>query len=908
MLDTLRNCLQCIIRVATQGLVLYFASFLYTPSATAAGMSCTEYEGNPVTMRSSGITELVGDVVIQCTGGTPTPAGQPIPVFTITVSLNAPVTSRLLNSSGLSEATLLIDEPYPSAPIPTPIIIPPDAPPQIFCVPANAPCAETGTGGSPSPYASQPNVFLGKQTGNNTITFASIPIDPPGSRWTRAIRITNLRVNVSQLPLALPIGYPTPVNMSLTVVGTAPITVPPTQLWVAFTQFPLGNAVVPVSLSACGSHNASLIGGSGTPAFDFKVSLYEGFASVFRRRNAGLTTNGVTAPSLYPQNVPGFFYNNESGFYVPSLFTGFQNVGLADFGTRIRISFSNVGSGVHLFVPLTIPLLLGSGTPSTVINEPMPVTGIAVNQLRLVVGNPDGTSTPGFTSAAASSSVSGVPVAEVSYSGGRAYALYEVENATPYQIEFATIPVAMAFTGPEPLVTPGAGIVNVSLAPAGGQLASIQTADILAPVPRFADDSFARFAYSIDPCTPAPLTVTTNPPGLSILVDGVQYASPQPFYFFPNTLHTVDVLSPQPTNVLTRYAFRGWSDNGARNHDILVGSSPSVLTATFAPQYALVLSVLLAFGGVPGSLAANPPTSDGYYDSGTKVQVTATPNPDGIFSFYSVDYRSVGTNPTTVTMDSPHIVAAEFIPYSFAPRALNFTIGNNLTPSPPQIVSVYSERTLWTVTSSQSNIKVSPSSGYSASSPSRSFSFQVSVTNGASGILKLFANNNPAGVAQIPVNISTSAASYPYGSFDTPVDSTGAYAGAIAVTGWALDDGQVTGVEIWREPVLSEAAASNGLVFIGNAVFVPGARPDIVTAYPNASNNNRAGWGYLMLTTSLPNNTDYYESKAAGNGYYKLHAIARNAAGTSVRLEVEQIQLVRKWGGFFLGALIVEGL
>src|SRR5437773_10582885 len=61
------------------------------------------------------MTELIGDIVIQCIGGTPLAPGAPIPTANITVSLATGVTSRLIptgaNPSNTSEALLLIDEP-----------------------------------------------------------------------------------------------------------------------------------------------------------------------------------------------------------------------------------------------------------------------------------------------------------------------------------------------------------------------------------------------------------------------------------------------------------------------------------------------------------------------------------------------------------------------------------------------------------------------------------------------------------------------------------------------------------------------------------------------------------------------------------------------------------------------------
>jgi alpha-tubulin suppressor-like RCC1 family protein len=112
----------------------------------------------------------------------------------------------------------------------------------------------------------------------------------------------------------------------------------------------------------------------------------------------------------------------------------------------------------------------------------------------------------------------------------------------------------------------------------------------------------------------------------------------------------------------------------------------------------------------------------------------------------------------------------------------------------------------------------------------------------------------------------------PFGSFDTPTDNANNVVGAVGVTGWALDNVGVTKVEIYRDAVGNEAKGNFGFVFIGTAVFVKGARPDVQALYPNLPNANRAGWGYQLLTNFLPN---------SGNGTFKLHAIAFDGSNTA---------------------------
>ena len=79
----------------------------------------------------------------------------------------------------------------------------------------------------------------------------------------------------------------------------------------------------------------------------------------------------------------------------------------------------------------------------------------------------------------------------------------------------------------------------------------------------------------------------------------------------------------------------------------------------------------------------------------------------------------------------------------------------------------------------------------------------------------------------------------PFGTLDAPADGA-RVSGSIAVGGWALDDLEVSRVQIFRDPVGGEPVAQ---VFLGTAVFVAGARPDVAQAYPTYPLNNRAGLG-----------------------------------------------------------------
>ena len=58
---------------------------------------------------------MVGDLVLNCTGGKPTSPGSAIPLQNVQISINTNITSRIEDSAtNASEALLMIDEPYPA--------------------------------------------------------------------------------------------------------------------------------------------------------------------------------------------------------------------------------------------------------------------------------------------------------------------------------------------------------------------------------------------------------------------------------------------------------------------------------------------------------------------------------------------------------------------------------------------------------------------------------------------------------------------------------------------------------------------------------------------------------------------------------------------------------------------------
>lgn len=178
----------------------------------------------------------------------------------------------------------------------------------------------------------------------------------------------------------------------------------------------------------------------------------------------------------------------------------------------------------------------------------------------------------------------------------------------------------------------------------------------------------------------------------------------------------------------------------------------------------------------------------------------------------------------------------------------------------------------WSATADKNWLTCSPQSGIDTGAvwvsvdPRKLF---TGTHTGAITVTGPYAQNSPQTVT-VTLTVRTNPNSeYPFGEFDKPSEGSSAR-GSVAVTGWALDNMGIAGVQIFRED-----ETNNSLVFIGDAVFVEGARPDVAARFPNYPDNTRAGWGYMLLTNFLP---------GGGNGTFVLHALATDLEGNQVTL------------------------
>lgn len=369
-----------ILALAVLALCVVGANAQVTGGTGGGNFQCTAANASVTpTVRAEGITELVGDIVLDCTGGTYVTPGAQIPQANITVFLNTQVTSRLLGVGGVtnaSEAVLMIDEPNSG--------LQGFGPAQGFnyCLTPGSGCIEYASAvqangtqvpvTTPGGTAVGQNIFIGVvNPDGKSITFNGVPILPPvTSGATRVYRITNVRANAS----AIPAGANTPGNVQalISISGSSFVPLTNSQLVVGYvvagltasTQNFLDSGTLSGSGTSFNQCNSTGNSGNGAPAAILRY--HSNFGTAFKTRVlASVSTNGQDGVHAV-QNIPGSANNatSESGMIFNGLplgneggagstvlgATGGAVAGLADYGTRFQAVFNNVPAGVSIFV------------------------------------------------------------------------------------------------------------------------------------------------------------------------------------------------------------------------------------------------------------------------------------------------------------------------------------------------------------------------------------------------------------------------------------------------------------------------------------------------------------------------------------------------------------------------------
>ncbi len=453
-------------------------------------LTCVANAGVPPIVRSEGLAELVGDVVLICTGGTPTLLGQPVPRINFRVFLNTNVTSRLLDGTW-NEAFLIIDEPVPD---------------DLELCGERSGCAVNGVGEEPGVDYSVPgipNVFQGTHiTGNtvsegNTIEWLGVPIDPPGTTRSRIIRITNVRANAAQKGVG-GLLIPSQLIMFISATGTSSLPINNPQQIVAFVQDGLTFSADSAQFLQCEDPDLA----AGNPV---DIEFQELFATAFKVRNIAVDQD-KSAPnpgaSDLPQDLVGAVFNTETGFYAPGINNNTHNAddaGLASQGTRLVAQFKGIPDGVRLYVRAVSLNQISIGTGSCTggfgdLNCHEDIATIVTGADSSGAGG-----TPASISAALALNDGGFSgFSEVSLSGGAGTATWEVIRADTLATGNIPFDVQVDFTPNSAAGIPALG--TGAVAGSYGPLSTVATATSANLQPRFVDRSEDEDFMTINSC------------------------------------------------------------------------------------------------------------------------------------------------------------------------------------------------------------------------------------------------------------------------------------------------------------------------------------------------------------------------------------------------------------------------
>jgi hypothetical protein len=326
---------------------------LSAPAYAQPGVTTCTASAVPPIVRAEGFTELVGDLVLYCTGGNPTGKGEVVPQVNITILLSTNITSKLLGpalgSGGrFNEALLIIDEPN-TAPLNRPLLacgengapdtgnagpgvcsifstgdpsLTYDGTPQGWASTAfdavSVACAGTddpvppatpvlGANGVPNVNTfgcGRPNVFQGR-TGTqqnpgqfNSVLWPFVPFDPPGQEWVRVLRFTNIRADAEFTGVSSTFAT-SQIVMNIAINGTTPVTIDDPQQIVAYVQ----RGLLAIAVTGRFDFVQCVPEGNSLPAGDGTISFREGFPSSFKTRGWEQMQANSTNPIVAGQRL-----------------------------------------------------------------------------------------------------------------------------------------------------------------------------------------------------------------------------------------------------------------------------------------------------------------------------------------------------------------------------------------------------------------------------------------------------------------------------------------------------------------------------------------------------------------------------------------------------------------------------
>lgn len=366
-------------------------------------LSCVVTAPEAPPLRTEGLSEPIGDLIIKCLGSGQAPSGQSYLTGDIQLKLNTNVVNRLgvAGNQDTTDAVLVIND-------------------------NNAPPTTNSTLGGPASNVPVPQ--FGKLTKSFELEWGAVQIPIPGAKApggttfpsVTTIRITNVRCNAFLLGFSSTL-VPTQVTVaSLAIADAAKIQGTVNQVLSGLSSPGMFSGSENATLAQCQSQN--IVNGRVTGPPTLTVNIYQASANVFRP---------LGQPSLV-----GAPHSSEDGYPTPGIGA---NGGGADQGTRILLRFNNVPDGVRIAAPGTVS------------------QGALTLQLTQADVNGNGSLNP----------ATGNGLIELPASGTTLWAVYEVTASDGTTVESTQIPFTVGYVADQGSNLPEPGIVtmNISFAP-----------------------------------------------------------------------------------------------------------------------------------------------------------------------------------------------------------------------------------------------------------------------------------------------------------------------------------------------------------------------------------------------------------------------------------------------------------
>ncbi len=365
------------------------------------------------------------------------------------------------------------------------------------------------------------------------------------------------------------------------------------------------SAIAPLNFLQCASQSLKL-------ANSEVLNYAPAFPSAFKTRAYGATTSigGVIPMQNIPTMDPAYKLAGESGFVTPVASQAGTAAGLADFGTRFRAIFTNIPTGVNIYVTtsnLSGGSLVGNTTSTYTLSN---ITAPFGTTIALLVA---GEQTPEYSVLPATTTLGNGTVGVYQLTpnaNGTAEAVWELyEEATPGvpgALNFGVFYSYTANTTVSPAM-PAAGTASVLMAfapaptpaaatglPATFTAAAASVPSVVGglPIPRFADTSMTFSSLILTPCQTVLLyPFVTNEAGFET---GIQVANTTNM-----TIGTKATFTPQVGSCTLTF----FGDSAPAAYTLTFPATPT--TTSSASSAAVTLSGATAGTPFQGYVIAN---------------------------------------------------------------------------------------------------------------------------------------------------------------------------------------------------------------------------------------------------------------------------------------------------------------